>query len=80
MIHFFGDYTRAEVVKNRIADFFDGFEQYSGHNGNKKLERAIKEARIFLIGERILDECMVCKIPELKAKYCQISCSNVIKF
>lgn len=71
MIHFFGDYTRAEVGKNRIVDFFEGFEQYSGYKGNQKRE---------VIGEQILDECMVCKIPELKAKYYQISRSNAIKF
>lgn len=80
MIHFFGDYTRAEVGKNRIVDFFEGFEQYSGYKGNQKLGKAIKEARNFLIGEQILDECVVCKIPELKAKYYQSSRSNAIKF
>lgn len=67
VIHFFGDYTRAEVGKNRVVHFFEGFEQYSGHNGNHKLEKAIKEASIFLVGQRTFTECMVCKIPAMKA-------------
>lgn len=69
VVHFFGDYTRAEVGRNRIAHFFEGFEQYSGHNGNHKLEKAINEARIFLVSERTIDECMVCQIPIMKAAY-----------
>lgn len=67
VVHFFGDYTRAEVGRNRIAHFLEGFEQYSGHNGNAKLEKAIQEARIFLVTERTFDECMVCKIPRMKS-------------
>lgn len=73
LVHFFGDYTRAEIGRNRIAHFYEGFEQYSGHNGNFKLQKAIKEARIFLMTERTFNECMVCKIPKSKATFLQNS-------
>lgn len=67
VIHFFGDYSRAEVGRNRIVHFFEGFEQYSGHNGNHKLEKAIKEARIFLVSERTFNDCKVCALLTMKA-------------
>lgn len=68
-VHFFGDYTRSHISRNNIVHFLDGFEQYSSHTGNAKLLKAIKEARIFLLSEGALNECLVCKIPKIKAIY-----------
>lgn len=69
LVHFFGDYSRGEISRNNVANFFDGFEHYSSHGGNLKLQKAINEARIFLLSERTVNECLVCKIPKIKAMY-----------
>lgn len=69
MIHFFGDYTRGEIGKSCVTHFYEGFEQYSDNFGNIKLQKAINEARIFLLSDRTIDECLVCKIPQLKQMF-----------
>lgn len=64
-IHFFGDYTRATVGRNAISHFLEGFEQYS-NNKNRKLQKAVKEARILLLDKETIDECLVCKLLVLR--------------
>lgn len=46
LVHFFGDYTRAELGRSCITNFFEGFNQYTSNFGNARLQRAINEARI----------------------------------
>lgn len=65
-IHFFGDYTRSNVGRNAVCHFYEGFEQYASHDGNKKLPRAIREARIMLLGDEDVNECLVCRIEKIK--------------
>lgn len=67
VIHFFGDYTKAELNRNAITHFFEGFNQFERHFGNVKLQKAVAEARIFLLDSgRDSNECYVCKILMLK--------------
>lgn len=66
VVHFFGDYTRSNVSRNSVRHFFEGFEEYSSHDTNKKLPKAIQEARIMLLGNDDVDECLVCKIEKVK--------------
>lgn len=66
LIHFFGDYTRAEVTRRFIVNYFDGFNNFECNFGNNKLKKAVEEAKYFLFGNDDINECYVCKILELK--------------
>lgn len=68
LVHFFGDYSRSELGKSRITNFYEGFNRYSTNFGNIKLKKAVEEARIFLISNIQPNACMVCMIPMIKKK------------
>lgn len=68
-VHFFGDYTRADVTRRCILDYYEGFGQFSCNFGNIKLQKAVEEAKYFLFGNNDTSECYVCKILEYKKKY-----------
>lgn len=69
-IHFFGDYTRAKLGRNSIIQFYEGFEQHSyDKNGNAKLQKAINEARVLLLTNEKIDECLVCRIPKMQKDF-----------
>lgn len=71
-IHFFGDYTRADVTGRCITNYFEGFHQFSSHFGNLKLRKAVEEAKFFLLGVNdVIDECFVCKILNHKKQFYQ---------
>lgn len=65
-VHFFGDYTKAEVSRHNITHFMEGFNQFGHDFGNIKLKKAVEEAKIFLLGGQHTDECFVCKMIALK--------------
>lgn len=66
-IHFFGDYTRAEVPRRCIINYFEGFNQFACNFGNIKLRKAVEEANFFLFGNDDASECYVCKVLEYKS-------------
>lgn len=68
-VHFFGDYTRADVTRRCILDYYEGFGQFSCNFGNIKLQKAVEEAKYFLFGNNDTIECYVCKILEYNKKY-----------
>lgn len=45
IIHFFSGYTRAEVTRKYVTNYFEGFEQFACNFGNMKLRKAIEEAK-----------------------------------
>lgn len=78
VIHFLGDYSRSEIGRNAITNFFEGFNTYMTDFGNVKLKKAVNDARIFLLsGTLTVDKCMVCMIPELKKTLKAELCTNV---
>lgn len=69
LIHFFGDYTYSSVTRRYIVNYFEGFNIFSSHFGNIKLQKAIEEAKFFLFGMKSLDECFVCKVLKHKKQF-----------
>lgn len=65
-IHFFGDYTRADVTRRCIINFFEGFNQFTCNFGNIKLKKAVEEATYFLLGNSHVKECFICHMMEQK--------------
>lgn len=65
-VHFFGDYTRAEVARRNILNYFEGFNQFSCNFGNIKLQKAVEEAKFLLFEKPYPNECFVCKVLEYK--------------
>ena len=66
LIHFFGDYTRAEVTRRFICNYFEGFSEFACNFGNNKLRKAVEEAKYFLLGNNDTTECYVCKVLAFK--------------
>lgn len=66
-LHFFGDYTRADINRKSITHFFEGFNEFSSNYNNIKLQKAIEEAKIFLfdLGKNP-QECYVCQVLAFK--------------
>lgn len=49
-IHFFGDYTRSDVTRNKIMHLLDGFNHYASSNQpTKLLIKAITEAQMCVL-------------------------------
>lgn len=69
MIHFFGDYSRAQVTRRYIMNFFEGFNQFSSNFGNVKLRKAVEEAKFFLFDNGEVNECYVCKMLAFKRQF-----------
>lgn len=68
LVHFFGDYTKAEVTRKYITHFFEGFNQFGNNFGNQKLRKAVEEAKICLLGSKSSNECLICKMLDFKKK------------
>lgn len=68
-IHFFGDYSRSDVTRRCILEYFEGFNQFECNFGNIRLKKAVEEAKYFLFGNNNSKECYVCKILECKTMY-----------
>lgn len=68
-IHFFGDYSRADLTRRCILDYFEGFSQFECNFGNIKLKKAVEEAKYFLFGDNNKNECYVCNILVQKTIY-----------
>lgn len=66
LIHFFGDYTRAEVTRRNIINYFDGFNEFACNFGNIRLRKAVEVAKYFLFGNDNTNQCFVCEILEFK--------------
>lgn len=60
-IHFFGDYSRSVVGKNKITNFYEGFSLFQHTFDDSKLNKAIKEACICLMNP-LPGSCLVCAI------------------
>lgn len=69
LVHFFGDYTRAEVARRNILNYFEGFNQFSCNFGNIKLQKAVEEAKFLLFERSYPTECFVCKVLECKRQF-----------
>lgn len=69
LIHFFGDYSRGEVTRRCIMNYFEGFNRFSCNFGNIKLRKAVEEAKYFLFGHQNPNECYVCKVLDFKRQY-----------
>lgn len=49
LVHFFGDYTKSEVTKNKIMHLLEGFTKYANaERPNHLLLKAIRETQMFL--------------------------------
>lgn len=46
-IHFFGDYSEQCVTRNKIVNYFDGFNQFGYNFNSTGLQKAVKEATFF---------------------------------
>lgn len=69
IVHFFGDYSTAEVPRKNIIHYFEGFSQFAENYGNIKLRKAVEEAKIFLMETNDKNnECFVCKVLNTKKK------------
>lgn len=66
-VHFFGDYTRSVVKKNKITNFYEGFSLFKHTFDNPKLNKAIKEACICLMNDPEPQNCLVCSNLECKS-------------
>lgn len=51
-----------------MCHFYEGSELYASHQSNQKLQPAIQEARIMLLGDENVNECLVCRIQKNKNK------------
>lgn len=69
-VHFFGDYTRAKVGRNKITNFYEGFSLFHATFDAPKLSKAIKEASICLMSSQQQNPpfCFVCSILDAKKK------------
>lgn len=75
LIHFFGDYSKAEVTRRFIINYFEGFNQFSCNFGNIKLKKAVEEATYFLLGNPNSNECFVCQMLQYKKDFLR-SCNS----
>lgn len=66
LIHFFGDYILGQVTRKNITNYFEGFNQFACNFGNIKLQKAVEEAKYFLLGNLSFEKCSVCEILEYK--------------
>lgn len=65
-IHFFGDYTRSDVGRNKIMHLLEGFNYYANlKQPTKLLYKAIVEAQMFVM-EPNRAECPICKMMSIK--------------
>lgn len=71
LIHFFGDYSRGQVTRRFITNYFEGFNQFSSNFGNIKLKKAVDEAMFLIFEKHSTDECFVCKMLECKRRWHQ---------
>lgn len=69
LVHFFGDYSRGEITRRNLMNYFEGFNRFSCNFGNVKLKKAVEEAKFFLFGNENMDECYVCKVLEFKRQF-----------
>lgn len=68
LVHFFGDYTRSAVTKNKIMNFFEGFQNYVNVvRPTACLMKAIRETQIVML-DIDRKECAICKMLEFKNK------------
>lgn len=69
IIHFFGDYSRANVHKKNIKHFMEGYLKYSEQkNAPKLLFKAVEESKIFLFSSRP-HRCYICHMLEIKKSF-----------
>lgn len=68
-IHFFGDYSRADVTRMKIVNFFEGFNKFSSNFGNLKLQKAVQEASFFLYDGGSKEVCYVCNVIGLRSEF-----------
>lgn len=66
LVHFFGDYSRSVVSKNKIMHLMEGFQIYSkAAKPTILLIKAIKEAQKFILDDK-RDECPICEMLAIK--------------
>lgn len=68
-IHFFGDFSRADINATKMLHFFDGFHQYESNYGNIKLKKAVEEAKILLFSKHTDKTCFICDILAAKKSF-----------
>lgn len=67
-IHFFGDYTRSDVTKNKIMHLLEGFNFYATmKKPTSLLCKAIAEAQLFILDQN-RRECPICKMIKIKSQ------------
>lgn len=65
-IHFFGDYTKADVTKGKIMHLLEGFNHYTTSQASTiRLTKAIKEAQLFIFDVN-RSSCPICDMLKLK--------------
>lgn len=67
-IHFFGDYSRADVTRKNIVNYFEGFNDFSCNFGRVHLQKAVKEASFFMFNNGTGRVCYVCNVLDFKEK------------
>lgn len=67
MVHFFGDYSRSKVSRNKIIHVLEGFKIYEkASKPPALLLKAIREAQMFILDSRT--KCPICEMLQIKAK------------